>query len=152
MRLLVFVAAGLCLAASLAGTAAAQAPPLSPPEIASCLCLHRAVDALGAQMSAKQQALNEVRAQLDRATHELDAARSHVDVNDPAAVAHFREMLAHHDALFERANGPAVTETDAAVARYNQRSQEYNQRCAGRPMQDDVVARVQATLACPAPY
>lgn len=152
MRALCSAALGICFGIGIAGNAAAQAPPLAPAEIASCLCMHRAVDALGADMAAKQQALSDVRAQLDRATRDLEATRSRVDVNDPAAVAHFREMLAQRDALFRRANGPAVTDAAAAVDHYNQRSNEYNSRCADRAMDPGTVDRVQATLSCPAPY
>ena len=129
--------------------AAAQA--LGPAEIANCLCLRRTVDALGADMSAKQQGLADIRAQLDRATAELEAVRNRTDVNDPAAVARFREMLAQRDALFRQANGDAVGEAGAVVERFNQRSQEYNANCANRPMDPGLVERAQATLACPGP-
>ena len=103
-------------------------------------------------MTAKQQALSDVRARLDRATRDLDAARSGMDVNDAAAVARFREMLAGRDELFRRASGPAVGDAASAVERYNQRSDEYNSRCANRPMDPGIVAKSQATLACPTPY
>ena len=103
-------------------------------------------------MTAKQQALSQTRAELDRSTTDLEAARTHMDVNDPQSVARFREMLARRDALFRRASGDAVTETGAAVERYNQRSQEYNARCANHPMDPGLVERAQATLACPPPY
>jgi len=151
MRILGSWGLGLCLASGVAGTAAAQGPPLAPAEIANCLCLRHAVDVLGGEMAAKQQALAELRAQLDRATTELEAARTHTDVNDPAAVARFREMLAQRDALFRRASGPAVSESASAVERFNQRSNEYNAQCANRPMDPGLVERAQATLACPAP-
>jgi multidrug resistance efflux pump len=128
---------------------AAQA--LGPAEIASCLCLRRTVDALSADMAARQQALADIRAELDRATAGLEAARNSTDVNDPAAVARFRQMLEQRDALFRRANGDAVTEAGAAVAQYNQRSEEYNARCASRPMDPGLLQRVQATLVCPGP-
>lgn len=129
--------------------AAAQA--LGPAEVANCLCLRRTVDALATDMAARQQGLSAVRAQLDHATTDLEAARNHVDVNDPAAVARFRQMLEQRDALFRQASGDAVHDADAAVAHYNQRSQEYNAVCATRPMDPGLVERAQANLVCPGP-
>jgi hypothetical protein len=120
-------------------------------EIGACLCLRRAVDALGAETAAKQQGLGEVRAELERVTAELEAVRTHMDVNDPQQVARFRQMLERRDALFHRASGDSVAEAGGAVERFNQRSQEYNTRCANRPMDPGLVERAQATLACPAP-
>lgn len=153
MRTAALYGLAFCLALCAAvGSAAAQALPLGPAEIGACLCLRRTVDALGADMAAKQQALAQTRAQLDRATADLEAARSHTDVNDPGAVARFRQMLDQRDALFRRASGDAVTDARTAVERYNQRSEEYNSRCANRAMDPGLIERAQATLACPAPY
>ena len=102
-------------------------------------------------MTGKQQALSDTRAQLDRATADLEAARTRMDVNDPQAVARFREMLARRDALFRRASGDAVTDAGAAVERFNRRSEEYNAHCSNRAMDPGLVDRAQATLACPPP-
>jgi hypothetical protein len=150
MRRLALHVLGLCLAVcTTVGSAAAQSVP--PDEIATCVCLRRAVDALGAEMTAKQQGLADLRSELERATTELEATRSRMDVNDPQAGAHFREMLAHRDALFRRASGDAVTDAGSAVERYNRSSEEYNSRCANRPMNPGLLERAQANLACPAP-
>ena len=43
----------------------------------------------------------------------------------------------------------AVTDAGSAVERYNRTSDEYNSRCANRPMDPGLVERAQATLACP---
>lgn len=143
-------ALGLCLAAG-AAAAPAVAQSVPPAEIAACVCLRRAVDALSAEMTAKQQGLADLRAELERATAQLEAARDRMDVNDPQAGAHFREMLAHRDALFRRANGDAVTDAGSAVERFNRRSAEYNSRCANRPMDPGLLERAQANVNCPAP-
>jgi hypothetical protein len=100
-------------------------------------------------MAAKQQGLADLRSELDRATAELEASRNGMDVNDPQAVARFRQMLDNRDALFRRASGDAVTDAGSAVERYNRTSDEYNSRCANRPMDPGLVERAQATLACP---
>lgn len=148
MRSVASGALGLCLAFSM-GAAPVAAQSLPPAEIAACLCLRRATDALGSEMAAKQQGLADLRSELDRATAELEASRNGMDVNDPQAVARFRQMLDNRDALFRRASGDAVTDAGSAVERYNRTSDEYNSRCANRPMDPGLVERAQATLACP---
>ena len=130
--------------------AAAQTPPL-PPELAACVCLKQASDFLYADMDAKQRALADVRAQLDEVTSRLEAERPRIDVNNPEAVARFRQKVEQRDALFKRANGPATSEARAAVERYNARVNEFNARCANRPMDPALLSRVQPTLACPPP-
>src|SRR5207248_8717826 len=150
MRRMAFSAIGLCLALC-TGTGPAVAQSLAPGEIAACLCLRRAVDAFGAEMAAKQQDLADLRAQLDRATTELETTRNRMDVNEPQAVARFRQMLDQRDALFRRASGDAVADAGSATERYNQRSQEYNARCANKPMDPGLLQRAEASLACPAP-
>src|SRR5438105_15333405 len=97
--------------------AVAQAPPYPPPpyqavpapalsgeaaDIAACLCLRQAVDATGADMAAKQRARDELNAELTRVDAELQAARPRVNVNDPASVAQFRQLLERRDVVFRR--------------------------------------------------
>jgi len=133
---------------------AVPAAPVSPAgsEIAACLCLRRDITALGAKMSARRQSYDEVRRELGRMDARLERERSGLDVNNPGAVAHFRQLLGERDAMFRRSTGPAAAELSSVTARYNQRSSEYNARCANRPQDSALVAQVQATLACPAPY
>jgi hypothetical protein len=148
--------------------AAAQAPYPPPPppygavpaprlsgeagEIAACLCLGQAVGVLGADMAAKQRARDEINADLSRLDAELQRARAGMDVNDPAAVARFRELLERRDAAFRRSTGLITGDLSSATAHYNARVNEYNSRCANRPRDPGLLASVQATLSCPPPY
>ncbi len=140
--------AGIALAAA----AHAQAPPPLPPEaahLAECLCLKAATDRLGADMAGRQNELETARRELARLTSELERERGAVDINNPQSVSRFRQLLVQRDAAFNRVNGPLVADTQAVVQRYNAQVGEYNGRCANRPMDPVLIARVQATLSCP---
>ena len=149
-----------------AATAFAQAPPYPPPpaaapgplpagpqasEIASCLCLQQDVNALSADLTARQRSYESVRDQLARLDGQLQRERAGVDVNNPAAVAQFRQLLERRDAVFRRQSGPEFSGLSAVTAHYNARVNEYNARCANQPRNAELLAQVQATLSCPAP-
>jgi len=158
--------AGVAAAAPAAAQAPLYPPPPAPPygavpapalsgeaaDIAACLCLRQAVDTLGADMAAQQRSRDAVNDELTRLDAELQAARAGMDVNDPAAVARFRQMLAQRDAAFRRSTGLVTGDLSSVTARYNARVNEYNVRCANRPRDPGLLASVQATLVCPPPY
>ena len=150
--------------------AVAQAPPYPPPplayaplpypgltgeaaDIASCLCLQQAIGTLGADMAAKQRDRDAVNNELSRLDAEMQSARASMNVNDPASVARFRQLLEQRDAAFRHSTGLITGDLSSATARYNQRVNEYNARCANRPRDPGLVASVQARPpACPPVY
>ena len=134
--------------------AAAPAPVLSGEagDIAACLCLRQAVDTLGADMAAKQRSRDAVNDELTRLDAEMQRARAGMDVNDPASVARFRQLLEQRDAAFRRSTGLVTGDLSSVTGRYNQRVNEYNARCANRPRDPGLLASVQATLSCPPSY
>lgn len=151
-----------------ASLAAAQAPPPYPPpappsvtmpppgspetaEIAACLCLWQSVSALSAEMNAKQQSYGAAQQELTQLDAQLQSERARIDVNNPEAVAHFRQLLERRDAAFRRSTQMATGDLADVTARYNALTNEYNARCANRPRDPDLLARVQATLVCPRP-
>ena len=149
------VVLGAALAAlAAASVAEAQAPPPSPEatEIAACLCLRQAVDALSADMTAKQRSSDAMREELARLDAQLQSARAGIDVNNPQSVAQFRQLLERRDAIFRRSTSLATGDLGGAVGHYNARTNEYNARCANRPRDPVLLGRVQATLSCPPPY
>jgi len=129
---------------------AAQSPEAA--EIAACLCLQRAIDALGADLAAKQRDYGTVQDELSRLDAQLQTARSTMDVSNPQAVARFRELLERRDAVYKRSIGLVTGDIGAANQRYNTRVGEYNSRCANRPRDPGLVASIQATLSCPPGY
>jgi multidrug resistance efflux pump len=140
----------LAMTLAMLAPAAAHAQMVNDPaEISSCLCLQQAVAALSADMSAKTQALDAVRRQLADLDRQLVQQRPLVQVNNPDSVARYKALLEQRDGVYQQSVGSVVTDADQAVARYNARVNEYNARCANRPFNSDVVARVQATLSCP---
>lgn len=143
-----------------ASPAGAQAPPpvavVPPPspegaDIAACLCLRQAVDALGADMTARRSAYDASVSEVAALDVQLQSERARLDVNNPQAVAQFRQLLERRDAAFRRSSGADAAAYSAIVARYNTRVNEFNARCADRPTNPALLTQVQATLTCPPP-
>ena len=135
--------------------ASAQVPlPASPEaaEIAACLCLSQAVNALGAAMAESRRAYDSGRDEVATMDAQLQGSRAGLDVNDPVAVAQFRGLLDRRDAASRRGTGAVYRNYETAVERYNARVGEYNARCANRPQSPILLNQVQATLTCPPPY
>jgi hypothetical protein len=121
-----FLCAGLIL---LALPALAQMPPP-----AACYCLKQSVDGANANMTARNAALADARAALDQLDQQLAALRAQVDVNNPQAVAQFKQLLEQRDAAAKRAGGDTLADSQAATARYNDAVANYNAQCGGRPL------------------
>ncbi|HEX5319272.1 MAG TPA: hypothetical protein VFW46_08945 [Stellaceae bacterium] len=111
--------------------------------------MQRSMERASAEMTAKRNGLDQVNDQLKRADAELERERGALNVNDPQAVAQFRQKLEQRDALFRRSNGAIVADVTAAVQRYNDRVNAYNRNCANRPFDSLLQSQVQATLSCP---
>jgi len=129
LRLGAFVCAVFSL---LAVPALAQMPPPAPG--AACWCLKQTVDASNADMTAKSAALAQARAALDQLDQQLAGMRASVDVNNPQAVAQFKQLLEQRDAAAKAAGGPALADSQAATERYNSTVAAYNAQCGGRPL------------------
>jgi hypothetical protein len=123
---------GIVLCCALAMPALAQGP--YPPGAAVCLCLKQGVDNANADMAAKNAALGDARAQLDQLDQQLGSARAQTNVDNPQAVAQFRQLLEQRDIAAKRAGGPALADAQATAARYNDAVNAYNAQCAGRPL------------------
>ena len=139
------------LAFCVAGAAKGQVPvpiPNEPAEINACVCMRLASGTLAADKDAKSQALAAASQQLSDLNAQLASARSGIDVNNPDAVSRYKALLERRDAAFGQI-GPAQSAAAATVARYNVSVGEYNQRCAGRPFNSDLVAQIQARPNCP---
>jgi hypothetical protein len=159
-----FVAVAMVSAASLAQTPLPPPPPppgmtpmpMPPPPpspeadaIRQCLCLQRSMEHALTLMTEKRNSLDQINAELRQADADLDRQRAALNVNDPQAVAQFRQALERRDALFKRSTGPIVNDVTASVQRYNERVHAYNEQCANRPFNSVLQAQVQATLSCP---
>ncbi len=156
-----FVAAVMVSAASLAQSPLPPPPPpgmtpmpSAPPSpeadaIRECLCLQRSMERASSEMTDKRNGLDRINAELKQADADLERQRAALNVNDPQAVAQFRQRLEQRDALFKRSTGPIVSDVTASVRRYNDRVGAYNQQCANRPFNSVLQSQVQATLSCP---
>ncbi len=130
--------------------ASGQVPPASESaDIAACLCLQRSVDTLGAAMTDRQRAYDASRQEVAALDAQLQSARMSLNVDNPEAVAQFRQLLERRDAAFRQSSGPLFSQYSNAVALYNERIGEFNARCANRPRNPVLLSQVQATLVCP---
>jgi len=150
------LAFGLAVLLTATGASAQVPPPPvplppEPAEIAACLCLQQAVATLSAEMNQKTQALDAVSRQLSDLDAQLAQARANLNVNDPNAVARYKGVLEQRDAAYRQSIGPVHADATQATARYNERVNEYNARCANRPFNSALVADIQAHLSCPPP-
>jgi hypothetical protein len=146
--------ADIMLTGAVAAPAMAQVPmplPQSPEaaDIASCLCLQQAVDATGTAMSQQQGAYEASRREVADLDAQLQNARMNLNVENPAAVAQFRQLLDRRDAAYRQSSGVLFTQYQNTVALYNNRVNEFNARCANRPRNPALVSQVQAALVCP---
>ena len=130
-----------------AGAAKAQIPNEAA-EINACVCLQLGSAALAADKDAKSQTLSADNQQLADLDAQLASVRSRIDVNNAESVARYKALLESRDAAFGQIS-PAQSAAAAAVARYNASVGEYNQRCAGRPFNSELVAQIQAHPNCP---
>jgi hypothetical protein len=142
--------AGLSLGA--VAPAAAQVPVPPSPEaadIAACLCLRQALDVGGAAMTERERGYEASRREVADLDARLQSGRMSLNVDNPSAVAQFRQLLDQRDAAYRRSSGTLFTQYQNAVALYNQRVSEYNSRCTDRPRNPLLLNQVQATLVCP---
>jgi len=148
------LAFGLAVLLTATGASAQVPPPPvplppEPAEIAACLCLQQAVATLSAEMNQKTQALDAVSRQLSDLDAQLAQARANLNVNDPNAVARYKGVLEQRDAAYRQSIGPVHADATQATARYNERVNQYNARCANRPFNSALVADIRAHLSCP---
>jgi len=144
--------AGIMLAGVVAAPAMAQVPlPQSPEaaDIAFCLCLQRAVDGTGAMMSERHGAYEASRREVADLDARLQSARMSLNVDNPEAIAQFRQLLDRRDAAFRQSSGPLFTQYQNIVALHSDRVNEFNARCANRPRNPVLISQVQAGLVCP---
>jgi hypothetical protein len=146
---MVLLGAGL-VGLAVSGAAQAQ-PPSEATEIDRCLCMQQQISQLSAEMSAKMAALRRTDRRLAELNAQLRGERPVLDVNDPAAVEHFKVLLEERDAVWKDSVGPVWTAANDAVALYNVRVREYTNSCAYRVFDPALTRQVRATLTCQAP-
>jgi hypothetical protein len=134
----------------MSGAAHAQMPTEAA-EINRCLCMQREISQLSAEMSAKMAALRRADRRVAALSARLRRERPTLDVNNPAAVEHFKVLLAERDSAWKDSVGPVWRAANDAVARYNARVREYDDSCAHRLFDSVLMRQIAATLTCPAP-
>ena len=61
----------------------------------------------------------------------------------------YKALLTQRDQAYQASIGPVVGEADQSTARYNAHVNQYNSQCANRMFNSDMMAQIQAHLACP---
>jgi hypothetical protein len=136
------------MAAALSSAARAQMSS-DPAEITACLCQQQGIATLSADMSSRTQALAGARQRVADLDAQLLQARQGMDVNNADSVARYKALLAQRDQAYQASIGPVVGDADQATARYNAHVNQYNTQCANRMFNADMMAQLQAHLACP---
>ncbi|HZB90387.1 MAG TPA: hypothetical protein VE397_03030 [Stellaceae bacterium] len=121
----------------------------APDEVRACLCKEQAVSSLEAEVQAQKRAYDEKRQTFEALDKQVQTSRPQVNVNNPSDVDAFKRLLAQRDAAADTLDGPATASYDAAVKNYNAAVSDYNTSCAGKAFDQDVMARVKQSLACP---
>jgi hypothetical protein len=144
------VAAALALSIP-AGVAKAQVVVRSPDEVRSCLCKEQAVASLNAQVQALSKAYDEKRQAFEALDRQVQTSRPQVNVNNPSDVDAFKRLLERRDEASDSLAGAATADYASAVQRYNAAVSDYNNSCAGKAFDQDVLAQVKQSLSCPKP-
>jgi len=144
------VAAALALLAA-GGTAAAQAVTV-PSEVRACACKEALVAALNTEVQAQSRAYESQRETFEALDKAVQTGRPQVNVNSPADVDAFKQLLEKRDTAADTLAGPATRSYADAVQRYNQAVADYNANCAGKSFDPDQLAAAKQNLsACPKP-
>jgi len=135
--------------AFLAGAARAQQPALTDPTaIAACLCLERTMADRQREMTLRQGIYERVKNNVDRLGQEIEVKRPKVNVDMPADVTAFRELLDEQDAAQDSLMRSALPDYQGAVAAYNETVATFNRSCISG-YHPTILESVRKTLACP---
>jgi peptidoglycan hydrolase CwlO-like protein len=152
MRNLVLIGTLLAAAGSIAvPPAMAQALINDPTAIAQCLCERQRLDTLQQTIDQRRQSYQTGQQSLASLDHELESRRSSMNVEDPAQVDAYKQLLQQRDSAAAALPNHLIPDYNAAVARYNAARSDYDSRCAGESFDQAAYDRVQATLSCPKP-
>jgi restriction endonuclease len=136
---------------SCAGMFPARAQTVSDPNaIRSCLCEEQFVLGLQDSVNQHRQVLESSQKSQASLANQVDTKRAQINVYDNAEVDAFKQLLRKRDEAIA-ATEAATQNYDDTANRYNQSVASYNSHCAGRTYDENVLHRVQATLACPRP-
>src|SRR5581483_11296599 len=107
-----FVAAVMVSAVTWAQSPPPPPPPPPPPgmtpippspeadAIRECLCMQMSMQRASDEMTDKRNGLDRINAELRQTDADLERQRAALNVNDPQAVAQFRQRLEQRDQLF----------------------------------------------------
>ena len=150
MKLMVGRIGGAVLAfAALVPPSEAQEVLQSPDAIRACLCQEQAVASLSAALRQDSESYDARQNELRALDERIETARRQDDPTDFAARGQLGQLLDQRDAARNRL-AEATPRHSEIASRYNGVAAGFNQQCAGKAYNAEVMASVRATLACPA--
>jgi uncharacterized protein YukE len=138
------------LAAAPLAPAGAQEVLHAPDAIRSCLCQEQAVSTLSDEVLQRNRAYEEQRKMVEDLDNKVRTQRPEVNVSNAADVDAFRQLLDQRDKAADTFAGDTTRNYSDAVGRYNQAVNSFNNGCAGKAYDPEVLAEVRK-LTCPKP-
>jgi hypothetical protein len=133
------------------GPARAQDPvTTSPSAVQECLCAERTVAMLGDRVRAERRRYNQMQANAQNMSRQVEDARGRVNTSDRSDIDAFSALLTRRDAAAE-ASRAENQRYAAMVGRYNNAVGYNNSACTGRLFDQEEVESIKATLVCPRP-
>src|SRR5579859_1709779 len=124
-----YVGLASVFAVVLAGGAAAQTAPAgskaplqilsAPDQVRTCLCAEQGLTQEGDALAKQRAAYDQMKQELAALDSKVETQRPQVNVNDPNAVAAFRQLVEKRDATQQSFTGDQTTQLARAVDLYN---------------------------------
>ena len=143
-------AVALALAVAASPTARAQEVLHAPEAIRACLCRQQAMGAMAADLSAARQSYQSGEGSLKSLDTAVNAAKQKLDPTDLAGREALAKLLQQRDTAQDHLATVTTPQFNAAVNRYNAAVDAYKDDCAGKSYDQEVLAKVQSNLSCPA--
>jgi len=129
--------------------ASAQQLLVSPTAVAACLCQEQSVAALSNEVANAHRGYEERRREIEDLNLRIEQGRGRVNVNNPAEVDAFKQLLDRRDQAQARFSDEVAPNYAALVARYNQAVNGFNGNCSGRAYESAALAQARSNLVCP---
>jgi hypothetical protein len=143
------IAAALVLP-GMAGAAAAQTMRV-PDEVRACACKEQRVSSLNSEVMSQSSAYEAKRQAFEALDKQVETARPLVNVRNQADIENFKQLLTRRDAAADALADAANQSYADSVQRYNDAVADYNNSCAGKAFDPQMMAELKRTLTCAKP-
>lgn len=127
-------------------------PAVSSEDAATCLCLERALPGLRAEMELRRGIMQEREGELERLGMDIEVKRAAMTPGDDAAMGELKALIARQQSLRALIRRDIVPSYQGSIAELNAAIAIYNERCAGKRIEQADIDRLSGQLQCPAKY